>query len=173
MKSSRSEPSKSSATCIGLLSDSHGEFARTQRAVERLVARGATCFIHCGDLEDPRCLDSLAGLNAHICCGNCDEPSDFEGYAQSLDMHFYHRTGLLTIDGARIAFMHGDDSAAFELQIAANVGWLFHGHSHLARDVVIRGTRVVNPGALYRAKPFSVALVTPAHGDVEFLTIGE
>lgn len=171
VKSSTGHRLDTQPICIGLLSDSHGEVARTRRAVDLLVARGANCLVHCGDFEDPRCLDALAGLNAHICFGNCDNPADFEGYAQALGIVAHHPTGHITLGAATIAFMHGDDSEAFDLEIARGVPWLFHGHTHDATDRVEQKTRVVNPGALYRATRFSVALVTPARGSVEFLPV--
>ncbi len=171
MKSSTRGPLDTQPIRIGLLSDSHGEVARTRRAVELLASRGAHCFVHCGDFEDPRCLDSLAGLDAHICFGNCDDPADYEEYARALGIRVHHPTGHLTVDGATISFMHGDDSDALDLEIAGGVAWLFHGHTHEASDLVQAGTRVVNPGALYRATPFSVALVTPARALVEFVPV--
>ena len=38
---------------IGILSDTHNEAERTQRAVGLLHDRGATVLIHCGDISEP------------------------------------------------------------------------------------------------------------------------
>ncbi|MSR43770.1 MAG: metallophosphoesterase [Phycisphaerales bacterium] len=171
MKSSRSHEGGRDPTRIGLLSDSHGEVDRTRRAVEVLVHRGADIFIHCGDFEDRQCLDALAGLNAHICFGNCDEPTDIESYAKHLGIQVHGSVGALTVDGCEIRFMHGDDSMELRWARESGAAWLFHGHTHLAADETQSNPRVVNPGALSRAKVYTVALVTPHAGSVEFLPI--
>ncbi|NBX35717.1 MAG: metallophosphoesterase [Planctomycetes bacterium] len=160
-----------SPTMIGVLSDSHGESGRTRRAVEALLGEGAAHIIHCGDIEIPRCLDPLAGLRAHIVFGNNDEPAELCGYAEDLGIQVHHPAGELEFDGIRVAFTHGHIGSAIDAAIEKRVPWLFVGHSHAAMDIQIHGTRMVNPGALSRADPFSVALVCPASGLVKFLTI--
>ena len=171
MKPSKSEVASKEGTRIGVLSDSHGDAMRTRRAVEELTRLGATMFIHCGDIETIECLDPLAGLDAHIVFGNCDEPSDLQDYARSIDITVHHPLGEIIIDDQRIAFTHGDDPKSMQRPIDTKAQWLFHGHTHLKRDVKIGSTRVVNPGALHRAKPHTVALVIPRSGLVEFQTI--
>ena len=171
MKPSKSEVASKQGTRIGVLSDSHGDAMRTRRAVEELTRLGATIFIHCGDIETIECLDPLAGLDAHIVFGNCDEPSDLQGYARSIGITVHHPLGEVIVDGQRIAFTHGDDPKCMQRPIGSKAHWLFLGHTHLKRDIKIESTRVINPGALYRAKPHTVALVTPSSGLVEFQTI--
>jgi predicted phosphodiesterase len=102
---------------IGVLSDSHGDAIRTRIAVEELVRLGATMFIHCGDIETIECLDPLAGLDAHIVFGNCDEPSDLQDYARSIDITVHHPLGEIIIDDQRIAFTHGDDPKSMQRPI--------------------------------------------------------
>ena len=34
---------------------------------------------------------------------------------------------------------------------------IFHGHSHETRDEMVKNTRCINPGALHRAKSYTVA----------------
>ncbi len=171
MKPSKPEVDIQAETRIGVLSDSHGDANRTRIAVEELVRLGATMFIHCGDIETIECLDPLAGLNAHIVFGNCDEPSELQDYARSIGITVHHPLGEFIVDGHRIAFTHGDDPKCMQGPIDSKAHWLFHGHTHHKRDVKIQSTRVVNPGALYRAKPHTVALVTPMIGAVQFETI--
>ncbi|MFM8874126.1 MAG: metallophosphoesterase family protein, partial [Phycisphaerales bacterium] len=85
---------------VGLLSDSHARWERTRRAIEALRARGATTFIHCGDVEDALVLDQLAGLDAHLVWGNCDwNRGTLERYARDLGITVHGDAGELEIDG--------------------------------------------------------------------------
>jgi hypothetical protein len=36
---------------------------------------------------------------------------------------------------------------------------------------MLQGVRVINPGALHRANPFTVALLTPATGALRYITV--
>ncbi len=156
---------------MGVLSDSHGEAARTRSAVEELARRGATLFIHCGDIETMDCLDPLAGLDSHVVFGNVDEPADLTDYAHSIGIKVHQSAGEVVVDGQRLAFAHGDQPGCMERILRTKPAWFFHGHTHQMRDVRVGPVRVVNPGALCRASQYSVALVVPALGTVEFVVV--
>jgi putative phosphoesterase len=160
-----------SPAMLGVLSDSHGESRRTQRAVETLLSAGASHIIHCGDFESMRCIDHLAGLRAHIVFGNNDDPAALASYAEDLGIQVHHPAGELEFDGIKIAFTHGHIGPAVDAAIERRVPWLFVGHSHAALDTQVHATRMVNPGALSRAHPYTVALVCPADGLVKFIPI--
>jgi len=159
------------AAQVGILSDSHGQVERTRRAIGQLQQAGATHFIHCGDFEIEQVVDLFAGLPAHITWGNCDPAGVLGRYAASIGVAAQHPFGEVTIDGRRIAFTHGDSDRAVSKALAANPDYLLHGHTHLRRDEHVQGVRVINPGALHRARPFTVALLTPATGALRFLEV--
>ena len=48
--------------------------------------------------------------------------------------------------------------------------YLFQGHSHIREDRTVGRVRIVNPGALHRARPKTVALVD-TEGGVEFIEV--
>ncbi len=159
-------------TVIGLLSDSHSQWARTKRALEALAQCGATMFIHCGDVEDQLVLDQLAGLDSHLVWGNCDwNRSSLEPYATSLGILVHGDAGELHVDGKRLAFTHGHEPAHMRQAIASGAHYLIHGHSHELRDEVRANTRIINPGALHRAPTFTVATLEPATDSLRVLTI--
>lgn len=159
-------------TVVGLLSDSHARWERTQRALAALQARGATLFVHCGDIEDERVLDQLAGLDAHVVWGNCDwDHARLERYAKDLGIAVHGTAGEIVVDGSRIAFTHGHDPRLLSAPIGSGARYLAHGHTHETRDETIAATRVVNPGALHRAPRYTVALLTPLRDTLEFLEI--
>jgi putative phosphoesterase len=157
-------------TLVGVLSDSHGQRARVRIAIALLRDRGASILLHLGDLGDG-VLDELAGLNCHVVFGNCDDARSLDGYARDIGLHVHHPSGILEIDGKRIGLTHGHLVEELERLFCANVDYLFHGHTHERSDTVVDGIRVINPGALHRARPLTVALFTPATGEVESIIV--
>ncbi len=157
---------------VGLLSDSHGRAERTERAVDALLAAGADVLIHAGDIETEQVLDCLAGHNAHIVWGNCDwDRAGLERYAKDIGIAVHADAGELEADGVRIAFTHGHLPAALRTAMASGARYLVHGHTHERRDEFVDGVRIINPGALHRARPFTVALLTPKSGELRTIEV--
>lgn len=159
-------------TLVGLLSDTHSRWERAKRALELLQQRGATVFIHCGDVEDELVLDQLSGLNSHLVWGNCDwNRSALEPYARNLGIHVHGLAGELEIDSKRIAFTHGHEPELMRAPITAAADYLIHGHTHELRDERRASTRIINPGALHRAPRYTVGLLTPSTDELQILTV--
>lgn len=157
---------------VGLLSDSHGRAERTERAVDALLAAGADILIHTGDVETEQVLDCLAGHNAHIVWGNCDwDRAGLERYARDIGISVHGDAGEVEVDGVRIAFTHGHLPAALRTAMSSGARYLVHGHTHELRDEVVDGIRIVNPGALHRARAFTVALLTPRTGELKTIEV--
>lgn len=159
-------------TTIGILSDSHGRAAITRRAIDALLERGATILIHLGDIERIEVIEALAGHEAHIVFGNTDwDEKSLARYARELEVIVDHPVGRLEIDGKTIIFTHGDDAGLVRAALDEKPGYFLHGHTHLARDERVEGTRIINPGALFRAARYTAALLEPAADRVEFIEI--
>jgi putative phosphoesterase len=156
---------------LGILSDSHSQVERTRRAIELLQQAGATEFIHCGDVEIEQVLDLFAGLHAHVTFGNCDPAGVLARYAAAIDLDARHPSGEVIVDGRRVAFTHGDSQRVVSSVLADRPDFLLHGHTHERRDDMVHGVRVINPGALHRARPFTVALLEPATGALRWLEV--
>lgn len=156
---------------VGLLSDSHGRAARTREALRLLSERGAAMFLHMGDVETEEVLDQLAGLDARIVFGNNDDERTLGPYAASLGLTVMHPMGRLTVDGRTIAFTHGHIGRCVVEGSEGGFDYFIHGHTHRMRDERRGATRLVNPGALHRASPFSVALLDPAADSLEFVVV--
>ena len=68
--------------------------------------------------------------------------------------------GTLEVAGVKIAFLHGDDLRLLDETIRSGQWNLVcHGHTHVVRQEQIDNTLVLNPGALYRATPHTLAVV--------------
>jgi putative phosphoesterase len=159
---------------IGILSDTHDRVETMKLAVALLKNAGAEFFIHCGDVGGTGVLDHLAGLKAVFVWGNTDwDRLPLQRYAQGLGIACYGSMGDIQLDGKRIAVLHGDDAALMQkLLVGQQYDYLFHGHTHVRRDERIGKTRVINPGALQRAKEKSVALLDSTSDQLRFLIVG-
>ncbi len=157
---------------LGILSDSHGQHERTRDAVRRLVARGAVALAHAGDIESERVLDALAGIPTHLVFGNCDANwRVLDRYAKSIDLAPQHPLARFEFGGRSFALTHGHDPDCVRAALAEGVNYLLHGHTHLRRDQRVDRTRIINPGALHRANPFTVALLDTQDGSLEFIPV--
>jgi putative phosphoesterase len=146
---------------IGILSDTHGKDAMAAAAVALLQLHGAEYFIHCGDIGSPQVLDRLAGLKCTVVFGNTDyDRQPLARYARDLGIDCQDPHADLTLAGKRIAVIHGDDGKRMrELIDGQAFDYLLSGHTHEPADFRHGRTRLINPGALHRAIPKTVALL--------------
>jgi putative phosphoesterase len=156
---------------LGILSDSHRRRKRTAEAVSMLRAGGATILLHLGDLEDPAILEELVGVEAHVVPGNMDDPGEIASVARSLGVHCPGDSGEIVVAERRVAFTHGHRSSEILRLLACEPAYLLHGHTHIERDERLGNTRIVNPGALHRAMPYTVALLDPSTGRLDRLIV--
>lgn len=158
------------AIVMGILSDSHGQRLRVRKAIGLLQARGATLFVHLGDLGDG-VLDELAGLDVRIVFGNCDDDRSLASYAEALGIVVLHPAGCFEVDGKRIGITHGHLVEHLEGLYKEGVDYLLHGHTHERSDTFCGAVRMINPGALHRAKPITAAILIPATGELESIHV--
>ena len=158
---------------IGIVSDTHGKADKLRRALEMLRARGAEAIVHCGDVGNAQCLEALAdtGLPCHAVAGNTDCHLD-ELKAAAIQSGVQFDVDALVVDlgdGRKLAFSHGDNATLVESLLAGKPAYLCLGHTHQSRDQRLGATRIINPGAIARGHPPSVALLDTATDALEFL----
>ncbi len=158
---------------IGILSDSHNQQERTHRAVEMLQDAGAEALFHCGDVSEPPLLAACTVLPCYLVLGNhdADMASHLEASLRAAGGVFLSWGGEVTLAGKRIAMTHGHLTRDLQPLLAAAPDYLLSGHSHLASDVQHQAVRRINPGALHRAKQFTVALLDLKTDTLEFLAV--
>ncbi|MEM6332083.1 MAG: metallophosphoesterase family protein [Planctomycetota bacterium] len=165
---------------IGLLSDSHGRAVTTDKGVKALLSRGVDTLLHLGDVGTVEVIDALAvdrpdvdeQIEAHLVFGNTDW--DIEGlsdYAQDLDVLVDHPLGRLTLPEGVLAFCHGHEPDVVQQAIRDGVTWLCHGHTHRTSDTRRGSTRIINPGALFRASAYTVAVLDTATDRLELIEV--
>jgi putative phosphoesterase len=158
---------------VGVLSDSHGRVEPTRLAVAALRGRGAKLLIHLGDIGTEAVIDELVGTPCRIVFGNCDlDIGGLTRYAGLVEVQVDHPMGRVVIGGREIVYTHGDRPGLLEAAIRDGAAYLLHGHTHELRDERVGGTRVINPGALFRASRYTAALLDPGHDRLEVLEIG-
>lgn len=157
---------------IGILSDSHGRADTTALAVAALKERGAEVLLHLGDIGHEKVINELVGCNARIVFGNCDwDWQSLDRYAQLVGVGVDHPLGILEADGKRIAFTHGHLADVMNQVLENQVDYLLHGHTHEVSDQRHGKTRIINPGALFRAARYTAAVLDPLGDELIFLDI--
>jgi putative phosphoesterase len=156
---------------LGIISDTHGRTPRARRAIDLLLARGATRIIHLGDVGSEAVLDLLAGIEATVVFGNCDDERALARYAGILGIQVVHPAAVLEVKSRRIGLTHGHLEREVSLLFESEVDFLLHGHTHEIRDERVGRTRVLNPGALHRASRHTALLLDPASGDAEWIEV--
>jgi putative phosphoesterase len=160
---------------IGILSDTHDRADAMGAAVQRLLANGAEFLIQCGDVGSERVLDHLAGVSAAFVWGNNDfDRRGLERYAAGLGIQCLGNFGELDLDGKLFAVLHGDDMRGMQKLLGGQRhDYLLHGHTHVRADQRVGKVRVINPGALHRAREKTVALLDTRSDQLTFLVITE
>lgn len=158
---------------LGIVSDTHGHVPNTRAAVEILEQHDVQAVIHCGDIGSTAVIDQLTAWPAHFVFGNVDRYEDELRHAIESAGHTCHgRFGELELAGRRLAFLHGDDTTRFRQTVSAGTYDLVcYGHTHTAEQHKVGPTLVLNPGALYRARPHSLAVVELPALDVDIVDV--
>jgi putative phosphoesterase len=158
---------------IGVLSDTHGHVGHCREAVHLLESLDVQAVLHCGDIGSAAIVDLLSGWPAHFVLGNCD--ADLDELVAAIG-----RAGMtchgwfadLHLAGRRIAMTHGHlPQPLAQAQQSGEFDLVCYGHTHHAEQRWHGRTLVLNPGALYRARPLSFAIVDLEKMAVEQFTL--
>lgn len=146
---------------LGVLSDTHSHVQYTEDAVRILRRRGVDAILHCGDIGSVSIIPCFSDLATHFVLGNVDWNRDeLRAAIDEAGQTFHGRTGRLDLDARRIAFLHGDDETVLREMIRnTEIDLVCYGHTHVAEHHRENGKLVVNPGAVWRSRPPSVAVV--------------
>jgi putative phosphoesterase len=161
---------------IGVLSDTHDNLSNLTYVLELCRDRGITTIIHCGDLTGFEMVSHFEGFRVIYTPGNMDVATGaikkrFEKMGEDNFVGIVYRGQL---DGVPMAVTHSHiESKVMELVRQRRYKWIFHGHTHERRDEVLRGTRIINPGALggmgWQKRSFCI--VDLVNDDVEFIIV--
>ncbi len=169
----RRPPGYPPAVIVGLLSDTHDRAEATRAALRLLQESGAEFFLHCGDVGSEQILDLLAGLQTAFVFGNNDwDRQGLQRYATQLGVRCLGAAGEMELGGKAFYLLHGDDQRAMRRALdEQRFDYLLHGHTHLKRDERVGRTRIINPGALHRAREKTVAVLDTETDRLTFLRV--
>jgi putative phosphoesterase len=136
---------------IGILSDTHNRVEALAAALNVLRREGIDTLFHCGDVTTLETARLMAGFTVHYVYGNGD--ADAPEIREMLLANNSGSSGGLVfsgeLDGVTIAATHGHLAGKVQALIASGeYDYVFHGHTHIQRDLMINRTHVINPGAL-------------------------
>ena len=158
---------------IGILSDTHSRYPTVEKALQLLQDRKVNVVLHCGDIEDAETVWLFRGFTAHFVFGNCDtERHSIRQAVHGIGEALHEPFGHLELEGVKIAFLHGDDRRLMaDVENSGYFDFLFYGHTHQAAEHRTGPTRVINPGALHRARPKTFVVLDLATGAVESVPV--
>lgn len=146
---------------IGVISDTHGHLENTKAAVRMLESLEVKAVLHAGDICSNAIPQLLKPWPTHFVLGNCDYDSDqLRASIEQAGLTYHGRFGEIELAGRKIALLHSDDARRFrEVTLAEKYDLVCYGHTHRAEQHWQGPTLILNPGALYRATPHSLAVV--------------
>lgn len=158
---------------IGVISDTHGHVANTLAAVRLLESLEVEQVLHCGDIGTPAIPKLLTAWPTHFVFGNCDHETDeLKEAIAATGLTCHDRFGEIELAGRKIAIIHSDDERLFRSTIQSErFDLVCYGHTHQAASHRAGRTLVLNPGALYRANPHSLAVVDLQSMEAEIIPL--
>jgi putative phosphoesterase len=158
---------------IGILSDTHSNYDIVKRVRQVLEKRQINEILHCGDIEDVETVHLLTGLDTQFVLGNCDfDTPDLRQAIKETGGALHDGFGHIERDGYALAWIHGHEQGRFrDLVNAQHFDFVFYGHTHRQEQHRVGKTEVINPGALYRARDKSFAILDTQSREIEIVVV--
>jgi len=158
---------------LGIISDTHENEKATKKAVALFRKNKADLVVHCGDIISPAMIELFEGLNMKFVFGNNDgEEKGLNAQAKKFGFEEITHEKEFECNGRKFYVYHGTNEDKLGAAIKSNkYDYVLTGHTHVKRDEKIGNTRVINPGALFRAYPYTVALLDAEKDELEFIKI--
>lgn len=146
---------------IGVVSDTHGHADLTRNAIRMLQSLEVEAVLHCGDIGSTEVVELFSDWPTHFVFGNCDyNQAELQTAIESAGQTCHGLFGEIELAGAKIALLHSHERNRFRNAIEGGEYRLVcYGHTHLKAIDQHGPTMVLNPGAIYRANPHSIAVV--------------
>lgn len=155
---------------LGILSDSHNDVAPVRRALALFDELRVEAIIHCGDVGGQEVFAQFTGRRFWFVWGNTDVlTSGIHAFLMTAGMQTPHAVPLrIELAGKRFAVFHGHEPEFLRAHLKLDVDYILHGHTHVQRDEMLGKCRVINPGALHRAREKTVATLDIPRNILEF-----
>ena len=158
---------------IGIISDTHENEAAIKKAAAIFKEKNVEFAVHCGDIISPPMLEHFKGLKMKFVYGNNDgERIGLNNKARELGFEEVSDEKEFEYNGKKFYAYHGTKKEKLDAAIKSNkYDYILTGHTHIKKDEKIGKTRVINPGALFRIHPYTIALLDIQKDKLEFVKI--
>src|SRR3989338_2583937 len=158
---------------IGIISDTHENEKATKKAVRIFKDKNIDFVVHCGDIISPPMLEHFKGLKMKFVFGNNDgEKAGLNKMASEYGWEKITDEKEFDYGGKKFYVYHGTNKEKLDNAIKSNkYDYVLTGHTHIKMDEKSGKTRVINPGALFRIYPYTVALLDAEKDELEFVKI--
>ena len=158
---------------IGIISDTHENEQAMKKTADIFKKRKVDFVVHCGDIISPPVLENFQGLRMKLVFGNNDGEKNgliakckelgFDGIKDELEFEYKRK---------KFYVYHGTDPKKLDAAVKSNkYDYVLTGHTHIKRDEKINKTRVINPGALFRIRHYTIAVLDAEKDKVEFIEV--
>ena len=158
---------------IGIISDTHENEAAMKKAAAIFKQRDVDFVVHCGDIVSPPVLENFKGLKMKLVFGNND--GEKEGLISKCKQFGFEEIKdelEFEIKGKKFYVYHGTNAKKLDAAIKSNkYDYILTGHTHIKRNEKFGKTTIINPGALFRAYPKTIALLEIEKDKLEFIVI--
>jgi putative phosphoesterase len=129
--------------------------------------------LHCGDIGSTAVVELFTLWPTHFVFGNCDENTAALAAAiEKAGQTCHGLFGDLDFDGVKVALLHSHERNRFREAIdGGKYSLVCYGHTHVAAIDRHGDTVVLNPGAIYRASPHSLAVVELPAVEASIITL--
>ena len=161
---------------IGVISDTHDNLDKTEKAVNFFKEEEVETVIHCGDVVAPFTAELFdAGFEFHAVKGNNDGEWNLKQVVEEFG-NFYNNIAELEIDGESICVYHGTEEELVQGLVEKEYDYVFRGHTHRKKIKYHGETVEVNPGGIKlpgQDEDFQVAVVDLNHGNIQHFSLEE
>lgn len=154
---------------IGLISDTHDNLEFTKKACSVFKNKKVDIIIHAGDFTSPDIIKLFSEFKCRFVFGNAD--GDVEGINEECRNSGIDCPGEsceIDAGGKKILALHGYNVPLFREAVASGkYAYIIKGHTHYFEDYVRNNARVINPGSLFRADEYSIAILDTDTDELE------
>ncbi|MDH5720856.1 MAG: metallophosphatase family protein [Spirochaetia bacterium] len=158
---------------LGVISDTHGNAPNTQKALNLFREKKIKIILHAGDFGSASFLSLFSDFRLYLSYGNCDSTYELSANLFASENHpSPEKEQIISFKNKNIFCLHGDDSYALKRAVeSAKYDYVIKGHTHFTEDYKFEKTRILNPGALYRANIISAGILDIESDDWQVISI--
>lgn len=157
---------------IAVISDTHDNLFRLNKAIKEINNKNINLVFHCGDigLKTIEMLKNEKFL-VYATCGNGDDYNFLKDAVSNSNVKLFEDAGEIKIDGINMAITHYPDLARL-LASSKKYNIIFYGHTHKKNVEEVYNTKLINPGDIEgRNKKPSFLIYNTTNQDFEFINL--